>query len=387
MSDLPHHAQDQWLSFELRMRQRRFVRCIERAETALNSGLLDDARSALEEARHLQKDGPELASLDERLATLSAMTSDVPEPEPQPVATIEPSSSSPATSTVRSRKPVVAIAAAVLALLGGGTIGALYWNQHQAASETAAPPALARPVEIQHVATAAATPVKPQAIDRLKVVYDTITARETVPRLQVAEPLLPSYPGPPIAAPEPQPQPEPVVLAVNRGETAPPETRAAPLIDPPAPPVAPIDSGRILEPPGRAIEPGAAPAATPAVRSTPPPAAEEAPVVVRDETVVRAVLRRYETAYSNLDANAASVIWPGVNRGALARAFDGLASQQVSLGSCDVTVIGPAARATCSGSATWQPKVGGGVRTEARRWSFDLRKNGEAWRIERAVAR
>jgi hypothetical protein len=108
---------------------------------------------------------------------------------------------------------------------------------------------------------------------------------------------------------------------------------------------------------------------------------------VRDESVVRAVLRRYETAYSTLDADAASVIWPGVNRGALARAFDGLASQQVSLGSCDVTVNGPAARATCSGSATWQPKVGGGVRTEARRWSFDLRKNGEAWRIERAVAR
>ncbi len=108
---------------------------------------------------------------------------------------------------------------------------------------------------------------------------------------------------------------------------------------------------------------------------------------MRDESVVRAVLRRYETAYSTLDADAASVIWPGVNRSALARAFEGLTSQQVSLGSCDVTVNGPAARATCSGSATWQPKVGGGVRTEARRWSFDLRKNGEAWRIERAVAR
>jgi hypothetical protein len=103
--------------------------------------------------------------------------------------------------------------------------------------------------------------------------------------------------------------------------------------------------------------------------------------------VVRSVLRRYETAYSNLDADEASEVWPAVNRGELARAFNGLASQRVSLGSCDVTVNGLAARATCLGSATWQPKVGGGARTETRRWSFDLKKNGDAWRIERAIAR
>jgi hypothetical protein len=102
---------------------------------------------------------------------------------------------------------------------------------------------------------------------------------------------------------------------------------------------------------------------------------------------VRSTLRRYEIAYSSLDAAAASVVWPAVDRGELARAFRGLESQSISLGACDVTVNGPAARAICSGSATWEPKVGGGIRTEDRRWNFDLRKSGESWRIERATAR
>jgi hypothetical protein len=101
-------------------------------------------------------------------------------------------------------------------------------------------------------------------------------------------------------------------------------------------------------------------------------------------SVVRATLARYETAYSRLDATAASAVWPAVDRRALARAFEGLASQRLSLGACAVTVSGEAAQATCSGTATWQPKVGGGVRTEPRRWSFELRKSGEAWQIERA---
>jgi hypothetical protein len=106
-----------------------------------------------------------------------------------------------------------------------------------------------------------------------------------------------------------------------------------------------------------------------------------------DSLVVREVLARYEGAYSSLDADAASRVWPTVNRTALARAFDGLARQNVSLGNCDVTVSGPAARATCLGTASWTPKVGGGQRTAERRWNFELRKSGEEWLIQRASAR
>jgi hypothetical protein len=57
------------------------------------------------------------------------------------------------------------------------------------------------------------------------------------------------------------------------------------------------------------------------------------------------------------------------------------------LKSCDVTVNGAAARAQCSGIATWVPKVGGGARTATRTWDFELRKIDGDWEIERAVAR
>jgi hypothetical protein len=111
------------------------------------------------------------------------------------------------------------------------------------------------------------------------------------------------------------------------------------------------------------------------------PAPSEAP----QEPLVRSALRRYADAYSRLDADAAQRVWPGVDRAALSRAFETLASQQVSLGECAVNVTGVRARATCSGSATWAPKVGSGsTRTDARRWNFDLAKSGESWQIVNA---
>jgi hypothetical protein len=35
----------------------------------------------------------------------------------------------------------------------------------------------------------------------------------------------------------------------------------------------------------------------------------------------------------------------------------------------------------------WRPKVGGGARTEPRRWTFDLEVAGDRWQIVRATAR
>jgi hypothetical protein len=79
-------------------------------------------------------------------------------------------------------------------------------------------------------------------------------------------------------------------------------------------------------------------------------------------------------------------VWPAVDERALARAFDGLQSQRLSLGQCDVAVNGDTARAVCAGSASWRPKVGSG-RTEARRWRFDLQSAGDGWKIVKAEAR
>jgi hypothetical protein len=102
---------------------------------------------------------------------------------------------------------------------------------------------------------------------------------------------------------------------------------------------------------------------------------------------VRATLARYEAAYSNLNVSAARAVWPAVDERALSRAFDGLSSQHVALDRCDVTVTGPTAHATCSGSAEWTPKVGGGQRRQSRRWAFDLANAGGTWQIVRADAR
>ena len=97
---------------------------------------------------------------------------------------------------------------------------------------------------------------------------------------------------------------------------------------------------------------------------------------------MRAVLNRYAAAYSALDADAAQRVWPGVNRAALARAFDSLASQQISLVDCRIGVSGALATATCSGVATWSPKIGGGgPQSEARSWSFELARAGSGWQI------
>jgi len=108
----------------------------------------------------------------------------------------------------------------------------------------------------------------------------------------------------------------------------------------------------------------------------------------RDEDAqIRAILRRYESAYNRLDASAASSVWPGVNRAALDRAFGGLLSQRISLGSCDIMKIGDRGLATCAGNAVWEPRVGGGTEHAQRYWAFDLRKIPEGWRIEHVRVR
>lgn len=101
-----------------------------------------------------------------------------------------------------------------------------------------------------------------------------------------------------------------------------------------------------------------------------------------DDLLVRTALDRYAAAYSALDAGAAERVWPRVNRAALSRAFENLASQRVSLGSCRIDVAGAKARASCAGSATWAPKVGGGSsRTDSRQWDFELARTGGGWQI------
>jgi hypothetical protein len=139
---------------------------------------------------------------------------------------------------------------------------------------------------------------------------------------------------------------------------------------------------------GGGTTPPASPAAaadaarTDAARSSRPAAPR-----VDEEPQIRAVLARYESAYNRLDANAASNVYPGVNREALGRAFGGLISQRVSLGLCEITVAGDIGGASCSGKARWEPRVGSGARTADRHWTFNLRRAADGWRIEQVVVR
>ncbi len=58
-----HTSTQQWQSFEFRMRHRRAERCLLRAEMALDAGLDDEAREALDEAERLNSYSPKLADL------------------------------------------------------------------------------------------------------------------------------------------------------------------------------------------------------------------------------------------------------------------------------------------------------------------------------------
>jgi hypothetical protein len=106
-----------------------------------------------------------------------------------------------------------------------------------------------------------------------------------------------------------------------------------------------------------------------------------------DEQLVRRALQQYRSAYEGLDARLAQAVWPAVNEPALARAFEGLQSQNLTFENCNVELRGPAASAVCRGSARYIPKVGSRApRVESRVWNFTLRKLGEDWKIESARA-
>jgi hypothetical protein len=148
-----------------------------------------------------------------------------------------------------------------------------------------------------------------------------------------------------------------------------------------APYAAPIDS----PPPLPRTPPPALTEAMPSVTVAPPPAVvPPEPAVVRSDTDdVRAVLDRYQTAFSHLDASKAKAIWPSVDEKALGRAFGQLERQEVVLQGCDVKVAGQRAAAACRGQSSYVPRVGNkAARVEARRWAFTLRKIGESWIIE-----
>jgi hypothetical protein len=187
------------------------------------------------------------------------------------------------------------------------------------------------------------------------------------------------------------PAPTPTRGATESAESTPPRPvgsgAPAPRVEPPPAintPPSPLPTADMATLPAPA-----APAAPVEEKPAPPPAETVGarPTAAAERAAVRAALSRYETAYSNLDSNAATAVWPAVDRRALERAFDGLAAQRVTLDICEVGVTGQNARANCSGRATWTPKVGGGTQSQARKWTFDLRRTDNGWLIVKVDTR
>lgn len=359
-----HTGTQQWQSFEIRMRYRRAERCVLKAEAALDAGMEEEARASLAEARALN---PEAPGFDELMAASRARRQ------------------SAADALKRQRTKRVSLAAAALALAGFAGLWA--YQSRDAIVEPEAPGVLAaQPRGDAAVGTApqASAAGTAQAMPTLEVRQDAAPSAVAPPLQASADPGSPGIPAPPATAARDALVPfQPVMSSPPPPEPlpAPTPTTGDTLAQPP-----PVSDATTIERVGTAVAAPPAPVAAPPAPPVEPVRDAPAPVESQ-EPAVRAVLARFEAAYSSLSAGAAQEVWPSVDAAALARAFDDLESQRVSLGNCAVTMAAATAQASCTGSTTWTPRVGGGSRTQTRRWQFELALANGAWRIVRAQAR
>jgi len=416
-----------WATFEARVRGRRFARCIDRANAALDSGAIEEARSAVEEARALSPDAPEITELEARIAAPPSPRMEFVSPA---VLQQEPD---PGWARVMGAMAVLLV---LFGLFGFGLTQLYFTRPAQELLSTglskSAPDSLDAAVPVGRDSPAPGTS---SVVEKAAPGIEERAAPPTPiePRTSPVDPAVPSV--------EPQPTPASRLPASPRSgsTTAVAESRPSPerpqTTTPPVVGTSARAPSRINEPPpsepaalpdgrGNAAAQGElraipeAPAdtrTTPAPVASPPPAVSPPPVPAvevssaavtaldtpipasrgtlgsesrADESArIRNVLLRYETAYNRLDASAASSVWPGVDQAALDRAFKGLLSQRVSLGLCDITVVGDIGGASCAGKARWEPRIGGGLQTADRYWTFNLRKTGDSWRIEQIRVR
>ena len=402
-----HTSTQQWQSFEFRMRHRRAERCLHRAEMALDAGLDDEAREAIDEAERLNSYSPRLAvlrsALDERAAAsvaaeaeqhasgrrgilrgvaaamvlfmtiglgayLLTKNASAPAPFPQKAA-----AASGAAIPPRAIVPDVAAPSTAVATAGDA-------NTPPAPPVTAPSPSVTDAAQSANGATRAATDATMRTTETRSA-----DARQTPP----PKPALPEF-NPQFA------EARPIALPSASSTLDPAALRAEPASAIPDPP--PVVAEKPAEKPVEARvvndRPAAAVSLDPvgeAIPSSNAPEPERRPApenpAALEEPRVRAVLSRYEAAYSSLNAAAAQAVWPAVDERSLSRAFDTLQSQRVSLGRCSVQVEGVTASASCSGSITWTPKVGGGSQTAARQWRFQLHNGNGQWQITRAEVR
>ena len=372
-----------WRGFEQRITERRFRALLDTINTSIVAGDAIAARVALEEARELRPDAPELADFQARVAAV---------PVALPVADAAPP----------SRIWVRAIGAAAMFLVGVSLLLGLEWmrpGDTREAVPIAAPPT---------PDTTPAQDVRPVEKPDLAPVPVALNDEDSVPAIETPpEPLRPRATTgdtqPPIvtrpvefrqaARAAGETVPSPVERTVDRRVIEEPALRPAGEV-----PDDYVDSGRspvAARAADRPVMASARAESAPVIETRDRSATVAASVVpaaaipgVEQQKGVEEVLRRYARAYGALDASAARAVWPSVDEKALARAFQNLASQNVSFDDCDIDIRGAVANASCRGQASYVGKVGNREpKTESRTWRFELRREGDAWMIEGVDAR
>jgi hypothetical protein len=367
-----------WRGFEQRITERRFKAMLETINMSIVAGDAVAARAALEEARELRPDAEVLGDFEARVAAV-------------PVAFRAP-------APTPSRIWVRAMGAAALFLIGVSLFLGLEWMR-PGETTTAIVPAPAVAPELPAVAPAQSA--RPAPAPDLGPVPVALNDEESVPAvLTPPEPFMrptgtagntapPTITARSLAMRESSP---PAVERSIERRTAEEEQPSGPLGEVADDFVAARNAAAAARDAGPAMVTPTAPADTPVTADArgrvAPPAATPASVVsipsgVDQQMRVQDVLRQYARAYGQLDASAARAVWPSVDERALARAFQNLSSQQVSLGDCEIDIRGAIANASCRGQASYAPKVGKREpRTEPRTWRFELRRDGDAWTID-----
>jgi len=369
-----HTASGEWKSFEIRMRRRRAERLVLRANTDIEAGSFEDALATLEEARALWPAAPGLRTLEERIANgrVPAVSEIHPPRFKEFAAAVAIVLFTGATVVVVVTKRGVLLTEGRGFLTRGGQVltaggnvlparaaGAVLLPARDASAIVEPPPIVARAPITLHEETQS---VEPEPVESDEPVQPTAPVEPPSPPSRVT-PSKAEAPRPNVSVALPD-------VGVSR----------LPLVT-----TLPGATGSDVTP--AAAVGSSSPPPEPATLSSPPAARATVAgneLVPPQEPPVRSVLARYAAAYSDLDVDAVRRVWPSVNRAALARAFANLDSQRVSLGDCRIQVDNDAARARCSGSATWTPRVGNGTRTDRRTWDFDLEKSAVGWQIVNA---
>lgn len=322
-------APTSWFGFEQRIQARRFSVLLEHLRVAIAARDVVRAREALEEARQLRPSAPELDELERQVASITGW---------MPAVGREMLWS-------RGARAVLILVLGVSMIAGLDRRPAGFLIESSATLRMDATPAT------------------------IRMVPASAPESDHQPKVSAAELELRSHERRPI----------PKRQAPRSGEVS-DDVVVPQLRDP----VRAVANETIAPPPST-------PLATPTSAVTPPvsapPPVTAVPAATAESTIaqefrIAEVLRRYARAYSALDARAAREIWPTVDERALARAFESLASQTVSLKDCEINVDGTTADASCGGYASYVAKVGSGEpRTQPRAWRFELRRDGDEWKI------